>query len=446
LNFSTTVNEEQKFISDVTAKVDTILSEIKDQYLEDDLPWVIGFSGGKDSTAILQLIFYAISDLSHLSRKKEIHVLSNDTLVENPNIVKFLDVQLSAVEEYGKKKLYEHNPSLFNVVKVTPKLVDSFWLNLIGKGYPSPNKWFRWCTEKMKIHPTNDYILKTVSKHGKAIIVLGTRKSESANRAANMKQYELEGIRIRKHSLPNAYVFAPIADLTTQEVWTYLINKENPWGINNQELLNIYRSAADVMDCPLVIDDTTPSCGNSRFGCWVCTVVEQDKSMQNMIANGDEWMTPLFDLRNDLKKFRDDPDKREKFGRDGSDRLGPFTLETRKEILERLLQNEKNLEMEFISLPELSAIQIQWNYDGNINYSVADIYQTIKGSKIMFSENGNSKRKQDEYEILEKVCKKHNINAAHIKELMELEKENLSFLRRGSLYKDMQSKIAKFVK
>lgn len=438
-----TTNE---FLEIVKDKSNQIIREIKEQYLEDGLPWVIGFSGGKDSTAILQLIFIAISEVSELARKKEIHVLSNDTLVENPNIVKFLDQQLAAIEKEGKANLYKHNPALFNVVKVTPRLEDSFWLNLIGKGYPSPNKWFRWCTERMKINPTNEYILQTVSKHGKAIIVLGTRKAESINRAVNMKQYELQGIRIRKHSLPNAYVFAPIADLTTKEVWTYLINNENPWGIDNQELLNVYRNAADIMDCPLVIDDTTASCGNSRFGCWVCTVVEEDKSMQNMILNGDEWMEPLFDFRNWLKEIRDLDEMREKQRRTGQDGLGPFKLEVRKEILERLLQIETKVGMDFLTLPELSAIQIQWNFDGNFKYSIADIYQSIKGIKIMVSENGQAKRKKDEFEILDKVCEKHKVNPEHIKELMELEKENLSFLRRGTLYKDMQAKVAKFIK
>ena len=226
---STSVSESistVEFLNIVRDKTNEIVKEIKEQYFEDNLPWVIGFSGGKDSTAVLQLIFYAISEISELSRKKEIHVLSNDTLVENPNIVKFLNRQLAAIEAEGKKNLYKHNPALFNVIKVTPKLEDTFWLNLIGKGYPSPNKWFRWCTERMKINPTNDYILQTVNKNGKAIIVLGTRKAESVSRSINMKRYELEGIRIRKHSLPNAYVFAPIAELSTKEVWAYLINNK----------------------------------------------------------------------------------------------------------------------------------------------------------------------------------------------------------------------------
>ena len=163
--------------------IQKIKEEIKEQYLEDSMPWVVGFSGGKDSTAVLQLIFYAIGELPIEKRTKEIHVLSNDTLVENPNVVKFLDEQLKKVENTGKTKLFSHNPELFFVFKSTPQLKDSFWINLIGKGYPSPNRWFRWCTERMKINPTNDYILKTVTKHGKVIIVLGVRKAESSNRA-----------------------------------------------------------------------------------------------------------------------------------------------------------------------------------------------------------------------------------------------------------------------
>jgi len=258
--------EADVLLTRVAHETEKIIHEIQSQYLEDSLPWIVGFSGGKDSTAVLQLIFYALSELNPSELKKEVHVLSNDTLVENPNVVRFLDSQLQRIEEAGKK-LFFHNPNLFRVAKVTPKLEDTFWLNLIGKGYPSPNRWFRWCTERMKINPTSSYILNTVNKHGKAIIVLGTRKAESGNRAASMKQYEIPGVRLRKHTLPNAYVFAPIAEMTTQEVWAYLINKSNPWGADNQDLLDLYRSASDIMECPLVIDDTTPSCGNSRFGC-----------------------------------------------------------------------------------------------------------------------------------------------------------------------------------
>ena len=438
--------ETDVLLTRVAHEAEKIVHEIQSQYLEDSLPWIVGFSGGKDSTAVLQLIFYALSELNPSELSKEVHVLSNDTLVENPNIVRFLDTQLQRIEEAGKKTLFSHNPNLFHVVKVTPKLEDTFWLNLIGKGYPSPNRWFRWCTERMKINPTSSYILSTVNKHGKAIIVLGTRKAESGNRAASMKQYEIPGVRLRKHTLPNAYVFAPIAEMTTQEVWAYLINTRNPWGTDNQDLLDLYRSASEIMECPLVIDDTTPSCGNSRFGCWVCTVVDRDRSMSNMITNGEEWMLPLLDFRDWLGEIRNDETKREKWKRTRQPGIGPFNMETRKEILERLLQLEMQVSQELISKQELTAIQIQWNYDGNFKYSVSEICKRIKGENSMIPEMQPSKRKAAEHKILEEVCRNHGVNPSHIKELMELEREHLSFLRRRNIFEDMRGKIDFFLK
>ncbi|MFQ5685954.1 MAG: DNA phosphorothioation system sulfurtransferase DndC [Candidatus Scalindua sp.] len=438
--------ETELFLGNVAQVSKNVIVEIQEQYLEDTTPWVVGFSGGKDSTAVLQLIFYALAELPKGELTKEVHVLSNDTLVENPNVVKFLDDQLSRIREAGKTQLFAHNPNLFHVFKSVPKLEDTFWLNLIGKGYPSPNRWFRWCTERMKINPTNEYILNTVNKHGKAIIVLGTRKAESSNRSASMAQFEIPGIRLRKHSLPNAYVFAPISDMSTQEVWAYLINTPNPWGADNQQLLDLYRSASDVMECPLVIDDTTPSCGNSRFGCWVCTVVDRDRSMQHMITNGEEWMLPLIDFRDWLYIIRDDETKREKWRRNNQPGLGPFQMEVRKKILERLLRIECEVGMDLISKEELMAIQYQWNYDGNFRYSVAEIYSEIKGDSEMIPQDQISERRKEEFEILDEVCRDFDVDPEHIKELTELEREHFSFLRRHNIFEDMKLKIERFVR
>lgn len=437
--------ESRRLLDSVGQITESIKQDIKAQYLEDPIPWVIGFSGGKDSTAVLQLVFYALSELPKSDLKKGIHVLSNDTLVENPNIVSFLDNQLKEIEKTGREQLFSHSPDLFNVVKVTPKLEDTFWLNLIGKGYPSPNRWFRWCTERMKINPTSNYILQTVNKHGSAIIVLGTRKAESQNRAKSMRQYEIEGLRLRKHTLPNAYVFAPIAEMSTQEVWAYLINTDNPWRVSNQELLNLYRSASDVMECPLVIDDTTPSCGNSRFGCWVCTVVDEDKSMKKMIVNGEEWMLPLLEFRDWLRDLRNDENSRDIRRRNGQKGIGPFTMGTRQRILENLLKMEEEIGQTLISTQELVAIQYQWNYDGNFRESVSRIFNRIKGGNLVIPDNDADDRRREEYEILEEVCEEKNVNPEHIKELLEVERSKLSFLRRRGMFEDLKTKIAGFV-
>ena len=180
-----------------------IEQEIREVYLENDAPWVVCFSGGKDSTALLQLLFHALSRLPKEKITKELHVISNDTLVENPFIVKHIANQVQRIKECGKTQLYSHKPELFCVEIVRPQILDSFWVNLIGKGYPSPNRWFRWCTERLKIKPTSDYIQNTLKRHRQVIIVLGTRKAESGNRAASMKNYNGDG-RLRRHTLPNA--------------------------------------------------------------------------------------------------------------------------------------------------------------------------------------------------------------------------------------------------
>ena len=334
-----------------------IFSEIQRVYLADSIPWIVGFSGGKDSTTVLQMLFYALSTLPKKKLSKEIHVLCNDTLVENPAIAKYVDEQLEKIKRAGKGELFKHKPELFQVVKVRPKLEDTFWVNLIGKGYPSPNRWFRWCTERMKINPTSHYILNTVNKNGQAIIVLGTRKAESANRAASMKNYK-NGNNLRKHTLPNAFVYAPIAELSNNEVWAFLIQAPNPWGSINRNLLTLYGSACAGGECPFVIETGTQSCGKSRFGCWVCTVVDRDKSMENFIENGDVWMQGLLNFRNWLYEIRQQTNQYvpKRLGSNGV-KFGSFLLKTRWEILNKLLNMQKSLSRELITSDELQYIQ-----------------------------------------------------------------------------------------
>lgn len=114
----------------IADKIKSITREIQEFYLQDDTPWVLGYSGGKDSTAVLQLVFYALSKLPKEQLNKEIHVLSNDTLVENPAVVAYLDRQLALIEKFGKTRLFSHLPNHFSVVKVVPKIEDRFWINL----------------------------------------------------------------------------------------------------------------------------------------------------------------------------------------------------------------------------------------------------------------------------------------------------------------------------
>jgi len=240
--------------------INFIKEEIKDQYLLDNRPWIIGFSGGKDSSLLLQLVWYALKELPKNQLKKEIHIVCNDTLVENPRIVDWLDKNIENIKLQAKK---DKLPIV--VAKTTPKLEDSFWVNLIGKGYPTPNSSFRWCTDRLKIRPTTAYIKKQVAKKGEVVILLGTRVSESTNRKKSFDKYQILNNRLRRHHELNlAYVYTPIKNLITNEVWQYLMQVPSPWNGNNKELVTLYKNGSGG-DCPLVIDKTTPSCGQKPF-------------------------------------------------------------------------------------------------------------------------------------------------------------------------------------
>lgn len=331
------------------ATIADLVARTQQLYREDEVPWVVGYSGGKDSTATLQLIWTALEGLPAAERTKPVFVISTDTLVENPVVAAWvghsLEVMTQRATELGLP-LTTH--------RLTPNVSETFWVNLIGKGYPAPRPKFRWCTERMKIKPSNQFIRDVVVEHGEAILVLGIRKAESAVRARAMKRQEQDRVRdllSPNASLPNSLVYSPIEDWSNDDVWTYLMQQPNPWGYDNKDLLSMYQGASEDGECPLVVDSSTPSCGDSRFGCWTCTLVEKDKSMAAMIQNDEEkeWMLPLLELRNklDVSDDRNLRDFRRITGRVQlhGDRLihGPYTQAAREEWLRELLKAQRHI-------------------------------------------------------------------------------------------------------
>ena len=135
--------------------------EVQAVYLENTTPWVLGYSGGKDSTATLQVVWNAVSMLPPEKRHKKVYVISSDTFVETPVIVNHIDSNLAAINRAAKEQGLP-----FSADKVVPKVADTFWVCLLGKGYPAPTTRFRWCTERMKISPADVFILDAEDTHG----------------------------------------------------------------------------------------------------------------------------------------------------------------------------------------------------------------------------------------------------------------------------------------
>ena len=157
-------------------KIQHILHDIRDEYLADHQhPWIIGFSGGKDSTLVTHLVFEMLMSLAPHERTREVHIVSNDTLVESPLVITHIASVQSEIDHAA-------NAWRLPIQVVTTKPDDdaTFWVNLIGRGYPPPNRSFRWCTDRMKIQPTSRYIRQQADVAGPGIFLLGGRPSQRA--------------------------------------------------------------------------------------------------------------------------------------------------------------------------------------------------------------------------------------------------------------------------
>jgi len=441
-----------------TKTINDLVLQTQKLYLADDVPWVVGYSGGKDSTATLQVVWMALSGLRPEQRTKEVHVISTDTLVENPVVAAWVTNSLEVMRESALSQGLPIKPH-----RLTPAVADTFWVNLIGRGYPAPRPKFRWCTERLKIKPSNTFIREMVRSHGEAILVLGTRKAESTVRQARMEA--LESRRVREllspnESLPNALVYSPVENWSNDDVWTFLMQSPNPWGHTNKDLLTMYQGASADGECPLVVDSTTPSCGDSRFGCWTCTLVEKDKSMSAMIQNDEEkeWMLPLLELRNAL----DEPDDRHlrDFRRmNGSVQLfhgrtipGPYKQSAREDWLRRLLEAQAWIRengpgyvasIDLITLEELEEIRRLWVVEKHeFEDRLPKIYEQVFGSEY-------PGRPLDEHlplgpEMVQSLRETTGTDQLHfemVRELLDVEQRHHSRVRRSGLFDELEKTL-----
>src|SRR5665213_2453898 len=214
--------------------VHKLQAEIQDLYLSDAIPWVVGYSGGKDSTASLQLIWSALARLTPTQRTKPVHVISTDTMVENPIVSIWVQHSLKKMADAAAEQHLPVEPH-----RLTPSSEDSFWVNLVGRGYPAPRPKFRWCTSRLKINPSNTFISDVVDRNGEAILVLGSRRRESEKRKETIEKFEgsTRSLLSRSNSakLDRCWVYTPIVEWSKDDVWQYLMQVEIPWGYTNKD-------------------------------------------------------------------------------------------------------------------------------------------------------------------------------------------------------------------
>lgn len=419
-----------------------IIEEMSLVYQHDNRPWMIGYSGGKDSTMLCCLVLDMLKRLPKEKRNKTVYIVSSDTMVENPIVRDYMHRMSRMINEVGEE---------LNVVSdiIYPKVEQSFWCKVIGLGYPTPEApGFRWCTERLKIHPMNDYTLNKIQANGEVVLLLGVRKAESVYRARGLQAREIEGKLLVPHTqIENAYVYNPLTEIPNEKVWEFLLSDDaiTPWGSDNKYLFSLYQGEVMGEEQSVIgeIDkDKIPVTGNSRFGCWICTMVKEDKSLKAFIDRGETWLIPLRDYRNWLMELRTNPDARERKRRngsvyvkaDGEFGLGPFTFEARMLMLKKLLELQKDTGLDLITLEELREIDRMWDHEGDLSRrKLVNIYFEVYGEKLPWDDYKSPIFAEEIVKEIENSCQKNDIEFELISKLIIGVDENKNYTKNTKL-------------
>lgn len=374
-----------------------IIEEMTYVYKHDNRPWLIGYSGGKDSSLLVTLVVETVSRLAEYERTKKIFIVTSDTGVENPIVKQYMHTSSAKINEFSR-----NNNANIKADIIYPDISQSFWSLVIGLGYPTPEPpGFRWCTERLKILPMNRYTNNVIENYGEVVLLLGVRKAESMTRRRSISSREIEGKLLIPHSdIAKAYVYNPLTEIPNELVWEYLLKDDgvSSWGVDMKYLFSLYQGENLGEEQSVIgqIDkDKIPVTGNSRFGCWCCTIVKEDKSLQRFIDNGSVELIPLREFRNWLVSIRQNPEFRDNKRRNGKVYqksngeygFGPFKLSARQEILRRLLTLQRDTGFELITNDELKTIDTLWDMDGDLSRrKLVDIYYDVFGVKLPWDE------------------------------------------------------------
>lgn len=430
-----------------------IIEEMTYVYKHDNRPWLIGYSGGKDSSMLVSLVIDMIMKLPAEERTKKVYIVTSDTGVENPIVKRYMHTSSEKINEFSKK-----NNANIQAEMIYPDVAQSFWSLVIGLGYPTPEPpGFRWCTERLKILPMNRFTNEVISKYGEVVLLLGVRKAESLTRKRSITSREIEGKLLVPHTdISKAYVYNPLTEIENELVWEYLLknNGMSTWGVDMKYLFSLYQGE-DLGEEQSVIGqidkDKIPVTGNSRFGCWCCTIVKVDKSLQRFIDNGSTELKPLKDFRDWLVSIRQNPEFRDNKRRNGKVYqkangeygFGPFKLSARQEILRRLLKLQKETGFELITNEELKMIDTIWDYEGDLTRrSLVDIYYEVFGERLSWDEYKEPLYDVDIISELKKAADESEIPFELITKLLVMISSNKYIAKSAGLKKEFDKLLS----
>ncbi len=338
MNCTSTIEEIRKVISDWNG------------------PVVVAYSGGKDSSAVVKLVINAVANRPKLAAKTTI--IYCDTKVENPVLDEFVKRTL--------RLLRAEVAELAQGVRVRilkPALHQNYFVRIIGRGYPPPTTFFRWCTKDLRIRPVQKFVRNLGAR---PLIIIGTRRGESSQRdrvLARAGSVSVKGPVVQQQLDGGVatHLYLPIANYSVEDVWECLAELALPKSIDIYRLAEVYRHGGG--ECPMIREINDKPCASARFGCWVCTVVRRDKSAENLLNVGYDHLRPFYHFRGWIAEIRNDETQRCGRRRNGSVGSGPFTLSARSLILERVRRLEREVGRTLITKAEERHIKRLWDLD-----------------------------------------------------------------------------------
>jgi len=329
------------------------VSAIRDRLRDVNL---VSFSGGKDSSTVLQLVLEAFH-----GHPGKLYIVTADTLMEIPYFQDYVERTKERLRQYIQAAKINAD-----VITVRPECKHSFWVSVLGLGYPAAHMGFRWCTGKLKIDPITKFT-RTVTAGKSWSVFVSVRAAESELRAR---------IYQRKDYKPNH--FAPILDWSSHDVWEFLLTQQAPWG-DHAELVNVYKYSSD--EC--VYGEKQGVCvGNARYGCWACPL--QKEAQHEMIGFHTNDQKRYAALRNFKKMLCGAANRtgcRSRIRRNLTLGAGPFLVETRQMLYRKLKETEDKTGWRLIQLEEEKIIFEHWETDAAV-HNVPDQTQPLLWGSI----------------------------------------------------------------
>ncbi len=313
--------------------------------------WAVAFSGGKDSTATVALVAWAIST-GRVPAPKSLMVLYADTRMELPPLQRGAMALMDTLRGQG-----------FNARVVLPAVDDRFLVYMLGYGVPPPSNTFRWCTEKIKARPMMDALADVRERSGEKLLMLtGVRLGESAKRdqrisvscSTNAGECGQGWFQTATDDAV-ADTLAPLLHWRLCHVYDWLYFDPMGHGYEAHGVADVYGE------------------GEVRTGCAGCSLAARDVALERLVRQpGWGHLAPLLELKplwRELKlarwrkrKSRPERLKGGGYGRNPQ-RMGPLTMEGRAYGLERVLDIQARAGVDLVNDEEEARIREMWALD-----------------------------------------------------------------------------------